>query len=129
MLERREVLQALGALAAAGWDADGVDLNRADEWGERIAADVGQVDLQGGAAEIMTAHAHAGVERDAATGGFGEVAYADRHGVAVSAEIDTDGAPSASAAAYLTPEAARELAVALYQAAEELEAWRKATDD
>lgn len=131
MTTRRQVLGTLGALAttrrdAAGYDLGDVEAAAADQgvgW-----ASLGDLDVDGFGADVTGAVAGAALDADETADAAVEVAYSDDAvyllGEAAAALDDVDGSADArtSAATHLSSDQARELAGALYQAAEERDA-------
>jgi hypothetical protein len=119
-LTRREALSALGALAATRWDAEGFD-DPPEEW-DPIEGPMDVVDVDP-ARPSLTGEGPLGgflLDRDDVADAALSVWY-DRPGVYVSLEVEGEGDVYAGGSGMLDPDQARDLAVALYQAAEELE--------
>lgn len=126
---RRQYLGALAAAAAASWEDADYDIENVDEWGDKIEhVNIGSFGLS-----LFRSNADLGysgflVENDSVEEPTAEVWY-DGDGVTVSLEADlADGHYSGSAGEF-DPDEAREFAVAIYQAAEELERWQEAIGD
>lgn len=126
---RRQYLGALAAGAAANWDAAEYDIENVDEWGDRVEhVEIGSFDPASFRSSGDLGCSGYLVENQDVERPTAEVWY-DGSGVALTLEAALDGGDYSGAVGEFTPEEARELAVAVYQAAEELEQWREATDD
>lgn len=124
MIGRRDALQALAALASARWAEEGIDFDRADEWGDLSGGirRTGEIDAAAAGAVVRAPFGTAGVDRENSSEATVTVAYDDTERVRLSTMIEA-GEAYADSGTELDPDDARELAVALYQASEELEAW------
>jgi len=125
---RRSILETIGALAATRWDAEGFGPEDVDGW----AGPTGGVRETGQFAPtwMLTSGEGPAASWRMENQKFDErtlrVLY-DHGGVQVDIEAEGDGVRG-GALVELQPEQARELAVSLYQAAEEQEAAREATN-
>lgn len=120
-MERREFVGGLAALAGVQWDEEGLDIESADEW-EPLGPGLYFTARQ--SVDELVARVRSDSERLLADDGefpSPEVqVYYDRDGVHVDLEGSADST-NLSISNALTPAQAREVAVGLYQAAEELE--------
>lgn len=125
---RRQYLGALAAGAAANWEDAEYDIENVDEWGENIEhVNIGSFNPSEFRSDADLGYSGFLVENDSVERPTAEVWY-DNGGVTVSLEADLEGGDYAGNAGEFDPDEARELAVAIYQAAEELERWREAVD-
>lgn len=129
---RRQYLGALAAGAAANWEESDYDIENVEEWGDEIEhVSIGRFTPLAYAGSADLGHSGFSVERRDVTDPMTAVWY-NRRGVIVSLEAEWElgeyDAYSGGSADF-DPDEARDLAVAIYQAAEELERWREAIDD
>lgn len=126
-LSRREAMQALSGLAAARWAEQDLDPDEADEWGElRSGYETGRHELRAASAVARGPFGGGAAFRDDVTDARATVTYGHSTGVSVHLDAEAAGADEVSAGLDLEPDEARELAVSIYCAAEELERWRDA---
>lgn len=126
---RRGYLGALAAGATVNWENAEYDIENVDEWGEKIEhVNIGSFDPSAFRSDADLGCSGFLVENDSVERPTAEVWY-DNGGVTVSLEADLVDDDYAGNAGEFDPDEAREFAVAIYQAAEELERWREAIDD
>lgn len=113
----------LEALASADWEASGADPSSVSGFGDSGTAvdmNVAKVDVEDFTGSITGSLANAVIFEEDSDGGTAFVNYG-RTGVALSAQTEIDGEPSAFSV-ELAPAAAKEIAVAMFMAAVEHEA-------
>jgi hypothetical protein len=127
-VQRRDFMSGVAAVAASRWNAEGYDIENVDEWDP---VDGGAYQTGTFTPEYLIASGHDGdraewlFERGDFPDETIEVHY-DKSGVSIALE-GAGESHRAGSLANLTPEQARQLGAALYQAGEELER-RKSAD-
>lgn len=118
-MQRRGFLGGVAGLAASQWAADGLDPANIEAWDplEDGIYQTGSISPHAVSSSGGGAAASWLIEDDDLTDRTASVAYS-RSGISLAVEGESDGL-HAGALAELTPEQARDLAAALFQAAEE----------
>lgn len=118
---RREFLEGVATVAAARWQSDELEIDNVDEWEPIRSAvyETGEVEADSLSAMGQAGPAHWRVGDDDIEERILTASY-DEEGprLAVAGRAE-GGLPKSESLARLTPDQARELAAALYQAAEE----------
>lgn len=125
---RRQYMSGLASLAAAEWATKDYDIENAENWdpvtdGDYLTGEVSPEYVMGSASGT---HAHMAFERDDLRDTTAHVLY-NHTGVSVELGGSEEGEDDpvernyVGALAHFTPDQARDLAVAIYMAAEELD--------
>lgn len=128
-MNRREALQSLAALASSAWTAEGWDPDGMEEW-DPVKSGVYAYDRWEYDVQRLTAHVEGpmtfGELRDVFTARGVRVAYTE-NGVWLGVDGQGEGYRT-GLVATISPDVAREVASALYMAAEEFDRRPSATE-
>lgn len=127
MLSRRDALTAVATAAASHWRESDYEWSNLEEWDEIESGHypTGKLTPQKMWGSADTRFASLGVESEDTSKQLLKVWYSDSQGVALDSGAYGDDGLRFGQLATFTPDDARELAVAIYQAAEELERRRE----